>query len=426
MTTLRARIAGAPGLRIESASGRWCGPRLLEHADEAAAAARGRSVALATRDAGIALALLAALDGSAARVLLAGPGHDEATRAALAAQAGCDATLGGLRDLEGASDRDPPAAGTEWLLATSGTSGYPKLVAHRLATLMRRSRPGHPEAVWGLLYDWSRFAGLQVLLQAVASGATLVAPPADAPLDERLARLLDHGCTHLSATPTLWRQVLMTPGAERLPLVQVTLGGEIADDRILRALATTWPRARVTHVYASTEAGVGFSVQDGRAGFPAAYLDGQRLRVADGRLQVRHPGLDARYVGGAGFGGDDGWIDTGDAVAQDGERVRFLGRASGVVNVGGNKVHPETVEQVLLTHPDVAQARVFARANPIMGAVVAAEVVLADGASPPDARQRILAHARGALARHEVPAVLSVVAALDANAGGKLARKPLP
>ncbi|NCB05377.1 MAG: hypothetical protein EOM69_07625, partial [Clostridia bacterium] len=164
---------------------------------------------------------------------------------------------------------------TLWYLATSGTTGTPKLLAHTLTSLSRTVRGDQSEKTdtrWGLFYDYTRFAGLQVVLQALISGATLIAPALDASLTDKLAMLARQGCTHLSATPTMWRTIVMNPGAKDLPLRQITLGGEIADDRILNTLQTIYPTARVTHIYASTEAGVGFSVKDGRGGFPASYL----------------------------------------------------------------------------------------------------------------------------------------------------------
>ena len=64
----------------------------------------------------------------------------------------------------------------------------------------------------------------------------------------------------------------MTPKANHINLLQATLGGEIVDDRILSAITALFPKARIVHIYASTEAGVGFSVSDNRSGFPLNYL----------------------------------------------------------------------------------------------------------------------------------------------------------
>ncbi len=320
---------------------------------------------------------------------------------------------------------------TEWHLATSGTSGEPKLVSHSLASLTRTSRIGdYPsESIrWGLLYEFTRFAGLQVLLQSLLSGARLISPPTEASVRERVRQLISGGCTHLSATPSMWRSIAMTPEAQSLRLQQITLGGEIADDSILKTLGAMYPAARIVHIYASTEAGVGFAVKDGRAGFPEEYLTeppgGVALRIHDGRLWIKNAQAIGRYVGSQeSFEAAEGWIDTGDMVELVGERVRFLGRASGQINSGGNKFNPEEVEAVLLSHPSVLQARVYARSSSMMGAIVVAQVVQRDAATDRNQlRQDLKRFAAAKLESYKVPAMFELCDALPVLPSGKLQR----
>jgi acyl-coenzyme A synthetase/AMP-(fatty) acid ligase len=285
------------------------------------------------------------------------------------------------------------------------------------------------ECHWGLLYDYARFAGLQVVFQALLSGSTLISPSLDAPLAEQVSSLVQGGCTHLSATPTLWRKILMTAGSDQLKLQQITLGGEIAEQRVLNALRLRHPEARITHIYASTEAGVGFSVADGQEGFPATYLTesptGIELRVREGKLYVRNSSVKPRYVGGVDqFADEEGFVDTGDVVALRGDRYIFLGRETGVINVGGNKVHPEEVEQILMSHPDVWQAKVSAKRNPITGSLVVAEVViLQDSHDPTALRDSITEYCHARLERHKVPALIRFVKELPCSVTGKIARE---
>ncbi|HXV77788.1 MAG TPA: hypothetical protein VD788_15865, partial [Candidatus Polarisedimenticolaceae bacterium] len=189
------------------------------------------------------------------------------------------------------------------------------------------------------------------------------------------------------------------------------------------------PDVRISHIYASTEAGVGFSVNDRKPGFPLGFLSappsGIELRVVDNRLFVRNRQVDSHYVGtDSSIVDPEGWVDTGDVVETREDRVYFLGRASGVINVGGNKVHPERVERVLLSHPSVVQARAFAKSNPLSGALVAAEVVLTEGTpATTETRQALLTHAGRQLGRHEVPVSIRFVDRLEMNAVGKMVRR---
>ncbi|MBP1806043.1 ANL family adenylate-forming protein [Rubellimicrobium aerolatum] len=394
-------------------------------------------VALVLRDPVDVVRAVCALDGQVpAMLILSGATGAEAV-STLMRQAGCEALLTdredllarpGARRLEEAltPGRQAGAVATAWLMTTSGTTGLPKIVPHDLASLARtvKRRPAPGGAVWGLLYDPSRFAGMQVVLQALIGGDRLVVADPRLPFGEQVATLAAAGVTHLSMTPTLWRRLLMAPGRDALPLRQVTLGGEVADQPLLSALAAAYPRARISHIYASTEAGVGFSVTDGLAGFPEGYLDrapdGVRLRLIDGMLWLKAPGA-AR--GGPNLDMDeDGFVRTGDRLEVAAGRARFLGRDSGLINVGGAKVHPERVEAVLTAVPGVVMAKVTGRRSPMAGALVAAEVQLAPGLDPALARRTILDACRAHLEREAVPAILRFVDGFETNAAGKLVR----
>ena len=280
------------------------------------------------------------------------------------------------------------------------------------------------------MYDVRRYGGLQILLRALTGGGSMVLSDAGETLPAFLARAGAAGVTHISGTPSHWRRVLMSGHANRIDPAYVRLSGEIADQGLLDRLRETYPAARVAHAFASTEAGVAFDVTDGLAGFPAAWIDGAapgaELRIVDDTLRIRSRRTAASYLGGAAVMDADGFVDTGDIVARQGERYTFLGRAGGVINVGGQKVHPEEVEAVLTAHPAVIAARVHARRNPIVGAVVAADVVARQpGANTAEAdalRTDILRACRDRLAAFKVPALLHFVMALDVLPSGKLAR----
>jgi acyl-coenzyme A synthetase/AMP-(fatty) acid ligase len=209
----------------------------------------------------------------------------------------------------------------------------------------------------------------------------------------------------------------------------VRLSGEIADQALLDRLRDAYPAARVSHAFASTEAGVAFDVTDGLAGFPAAWVSGDAalpgidLRVADGTLRIRSTRTATGYLGAAPLHDGDGFVDTGDIVTLDGGRYHFCGRMGGIINVGGQKVHPEEVEAALATHPAVLAARVRAQANPITGAIVTAEIVVKDPAAKTDRlRHEIIEASRARLAPHKVPALLRFVTALEMLPSGKMAR----
>jgi acyl-CoA synthetase (AMP-forming)/AMP-acid ligase II len=332
----------------------------------------------------------------------------------------------------------PPRTRTEWVLLTSGTTGVPKMVIHDLETLtaaLQAPSPADGADVWGTFYDIRRYGGLQIYLRAVSGGASLVLSSAGEPVADHLARLAAAGVTHLSGTPSQWRRALMmAPDAGMIAPQYVRLSGEIADQAVLDALRAAFPRAAIGHAYASTEAGVAFDVNDGIAGFPSDYIgtvrNGVGLKILDGTLRIRSPGVARGYIDGEPLVDAAGFVDTGDILERKGERFYFAGRRGGIINVGGLKVHPEEVEAVINRHPRVRMSLVRGRQNPVTGSIVVADVVLkgedpcADKSPQQIAlKDDILKFCRDTLPRHKVPAAISFVPALNVAATGKLVRR---
>lgn len=316
---------------------------------------------------------------------------------------------------------------TLWYLATSGTTGTPKWIAHTFASLSRAVKISVDQSTlhWGLCYQPTRFAGLQVLLQSLLSGAC-IKDCSSGDAVQRIEMMLSSGVTALSATPSLWRQLLMTGRLHQLPLIQLTLGGEIADQALLNKLSTLFPSARVLHIYASTEAGVGFAVSDQQAGFPLSWLDTRHSGLAfkiDGQQHLWLKPLHTPDSNLARRLDSEGYMDTGDLVHIQGNRVQFLGRDSGVINVGGNKVHPEQVEQVLLQIADVLQAKVYAKASSVLGQLVVADIVVTSHTDHAKLQPQLFAHCQQHLARYQIPTRFNFVDHLSTNAAGKLSRK---
>jgi acyl-coenzyme A synthetase/AMP-(fatty) acid ligase len=179
--------------------------------------------------------------------------------------------------------------------------------------------------------------------------------------------------------------------------------------------------------FASTEAGVGFEVRDGRAGFPAS-MSAERgshaeIKVTNGSLHLRSDAAASRFLGDARpVAAADGFVDTEDMVELRDDRYVFVGRRSGIINVGGLKVHPEEVEAFINQQKGVRVALVRARKNPITGSVVVADVV-ADREAGPDLAEDILQACRRVLPRHKVPTAIRLVATLGVSTTGKLGRR---
>ncbi|NCX98279.1 MAG: hypothetical protein EBX35_06820 [Planctomycetia bacterium] len=149
------------------------------------------------------------------------------------------APAGGRKRLE--FETVPPQV----IVATSGTSGPPKLVDHSWDSLLaaaRLSEQWHGLG-WLLVYDATRWAGIQVWLQALLTGGRLIVPASRDP-DVVARALADEGVSILPATPTLLRRLLASADPsllQKATLDRITLGGEAAD---AGAWATAAPASR--------------------------------------------------------------------------------------------------------------------------------------------------------------------------------------
>ncbi len=240
-------------------------------------------------------------------------------------------------------------------------------------------------------YDIRRYGGLQILLRYGARrnftgtqgcarvDSTIFLDRAGAL--ERYPHLPER---HLNGVSRLCRK----PSASAIAPEYVRLSGEIVDQTVLNNLYERYPQARISHAFASTEAGVAFEVKDGEMGFPAELLERSPdvdMKVENHTLRVRSPRTAFRYLNEDCelLKDAEGFVDTGDVLELRAGRYYFVGRRDGTVNVGGMKVHPEEVEAVLNQHPAVNVSLVKTKKSPHhRRASVVADVVLNTSSQP--------------------------------------------
>jgi o-succinylbenzoate---CoA ligase len=206
-----------------------------------------------------------------------------------------------------------------------------------------------------------------------------------------LSRLLDAG---LSRPPSL-RWVLLGGGPIPGALLERAAGAEVP----------------VAPSYGMTET----CSQIVTFGWP---LPGAELWISEGEVVVRGPMVAASALD------PDGRLLTGDlGTFDDRGRLVITGRKADTIVTGGENVAPVEVEDVLLTHPDVADAAVFARPDVEWGEAVVASVVLRDGATV--AVEELRAFCAQRLAGFKVPKAFEFASGLPRSQTGKLLRREL-
>jgi len=219
------------------------------------------------------------------------------------------------------------------------------------------------------------------------------------------------------------RMRLMVSGSAALPVRTLERWREISGHTLLER-------------YGMTEIGMALSNPlrgERRPGFVGTPLPGVEVRLVDergapvvagtpGELQVRGPTVFLEYwrrpdATAAAF--QDGWFRTGDVAALERGSYRILGRSSvDIIKTGGYKISALEIEEVLRTHPAVAECAVVGVEDAEWGERVCAALELAPACDL--TLSELQGWVKERLAPYKVPRALSVVRALPRNALGKV------
>jgi acyl-CoA synthetase (AMP-forming)/AMP-acid ligase II len=282
------------------------------------------------------------------------------------------------------------AVDSEILILTSGTTGQPKCARYQWSKLLAQVKKSNDAGAerWLLAYRLNHFAGIQMIAHALCNGSTLVLADSTQ-MPDMMNALIDHQVTHVSSTPTFWRfaMALLRDRQDKIKLQHITLGSEATSGDLLTQLHELFPAARIVHIYASTEAGSCVSVSDMKPGLPASILDRPagsttEFRIVEDELYIKSLHGMSGYLKSDSSTeqvSDDGWRATGDLVRVEDERIVFVGRKNETINVGGVKVHPLDVEGRITPLGGVKLVRAYGRKNPVVGHIVAVDVVCNEG-----------------------------------------------
>lgn len=120
----------------------------------------------------------------------------------------------------------------------------------------------------------------------------------------------------------------------------------------------------------------------------------------------------------------DDWLRTGDVGYQDEDGYLFIvGRTKELIKRGGLSVYPSEIDNILVSHPDVAEAVAFSLPHPTMGEELVAAVVARFGARPSEGELRAYIAARASA--YKVPTAIIVTEEIPKNETGKIVRGDL-
>ncbi|PKQ82270.1 2-succinylbenzoate-CoA ligase [Aeromonas sobria] len=266
-----------------------------------------------------------------------------------------------------ASEEAWPLASTQLnnMILTSGSSGTPKAVVHRLSNHLASARgsasliPLDEESGWLLSLPLFHVGGYAILFRVFLAGATLVLDQRERPLKERLEC---QPITHLSLVPTqLWRLLAEGFDPSRTRLRELLLGGAAIPQPLVSRLCAMGLEPKVSYGLSEMGSQVCTAVP-GDAGVVGLPLPGREVCIREQEICVRGATLFAGYYRDGVLDlplNGEGWFHTRDKghFTADGELL-VEGRLDNLFISGGENIQPETIEQRLVDHPAVAQALV--------------------------------------------------------------------
>lgn len=298
------------------------------------------------------------------------------------------------------------------VLFSSGSTGAPKGIVHDLEALLSKFRtPRHRfRTINFLLFD--HIGGVNTMFYTLANlGCTIV--PRDRSVGGVCEAIQKHRVELLPTSPSFLNLLLLEAGAEKFDLSSlevVTYGTEVMSERTLEAAVKVLPNARFQQTYGLSEVGILRSKSRSNDSLMVK-IGGEdyETKVVEGRLFIRARTSMLGYLNAPSPFDEEGWFDTGDAVIEEGDYYRILGRESDIINVGGQKVYPAEVEKVLQDLPGVIEAVVSGEEHLLLGQVVVATLQMEEDVPAAQMRRRVAEHCRGRLQTYMIPQKVRVV-----------------
>jgi long-chain acyl-CoA synthetase len=313
------------------------------------------------------------------------------------------------------------------VIFSSGSTGVPKGVLHDFSVLAENYRVARRRkcTVTFLLFD--HIGGIDTMLNTFSSGGTMVTLQSREP-DAVCAAIATHRVHTLPTSPTFLNLLLISESYARHDLTSlkvIAYGTEPMPESTLQRLNEAFPAVSLVQTYGLSELGVLRSRSKDSRSLWLQFLDDDcETKVVASVLWVRMKSAMLGYLNEPELVDEDGWLNTEDAVETDGDYIRILGRASELINVGGQKVYPAEVEAVLLQMANVRDIAVYAEPNALVGQIVAARVNLIEPETLDSLKRRLRAFARQRLEPYKIPVRIEIIDGDLFNSRFKKVRTP--
>jgi len=292
------------------------------------------------------------------------------------------------------------------VLFSSGSTGKSKATVHNISYLLDKFRVSRHawNTITFLLYD--HIGGINTMLYTLSNGGCIITVKNRTP-DDVLKAVEKYKVQLLPTTPTFINLILFSEAYKRYDLSSlelVTYGTEPMPESTLKRFHELFPEMRLLQTYGLSEIGIMRS-KSKSSGSLWVKIGGEgfETRVVNNLLEIKAKTAMLGYLNAPSPFTEDGWFITGDAVEVDGQYMKILGRKSEIINVGGEKVYPTEVENVIYEIENVDDVTVYSEKNPIVGNIVCAQIKLHNPENTKEFTNRLKTYCRKKLKNYKVP-----------------------
>ena len=292
------------------------------------------------------------------------------------------------------------------VLFSSGSTGESKASVHDMSFILEKFilERNSLRTITFLLYD--HIGGVNTLLYTLSNVGFIVTANNRNP-DSILELVEKYKVELLPTSPTFINLILLSEAYKRhdmSSLKMITYGTEPMPKTTLETFNKLFPDINLLQTYGLSEVGILRSKSESPDSlWVKVGGEGFQTRVVNDMLEIKAKSAMLGYLNAPSPFTKDGWLMTGDLVKQKGEYIKILGRKSEIINVGGEKVYPQEVENIILQLDNVAEATVYGERNPLVGNIVCVKIKLLIKEDESSFIKKLKLHCNNKIERYKIP-----------------------
>lgn len=292
------------------------------------------------------------------------------------------------------------------VLFSSGSEGESKAAVHDFTKILKKYKTPRKDLKTLIFFLFDHIGGIDTLFYTLSNGSTVIPVIDRSP--ESICKLIEkHKIEVLPVSPTFLNLLFISEYYKNYDLSSlkyVTYGTEVMPKYTLDKCSEVFNDVIIMQKFGTTEVGTLRSKsKNSNSTWVKIGGEGYKTRINNGMLEIKAESAMLGYLNAPSPFTDDGWFMTGDQVEVNGEYIKILGRKSELINVGGEKVYPSEVENIIEQIKGINEVIVYGEKNPIMGHIVCCDVNIETGFNFNQVKKEIKSKCSEKLQAYKIP-----------------------